>query len=267
MSSAEPTAHHLTGARLREAPHTFWTSEWSLSCLLGFLVFTVFFAEPLANVGNTGHFILSAVFTAVLVTGIVTVAKSSTVAIAFGSVAVASVAIHWVRYASGDNALDALNALGTLTSLGLLAAIVLVQVFREGSVTFHRLQGAICVYLLLGLMWGAIYALIYVMHPNAFDFGRTGEPMTIAAARARFVYFSLTTLTTVGYGDITAVLPIARSMAMLEAVTGQLFPAILIARLVSMELYYRQRRFEREQAALDREELARAVARALRDQG
>jgi voltage-gated potassium channel Kch len=56
----------------------------------------------------------------------------------------------------------------------------------------------------------------------------------------RLIYFSFATLTTVGYGDITPVHPIARSLAMLEALIGQLFPVILIARLVSMELYYRR---------------------------
>ncbi|MGH7788745.1 MAG: potassium channel family protein [Candidatus Binatia bacterium] len=267
MSGDDAAAHRRAPARLREARQAFWASEWSLSCLLVFLVVTVFVAEPLIAVGPVGHAVLGLVFSAVLVTGIIAVAKSRTVAIAFGSVAIASVAIHWVHYATKDPALDALNAIGTLIACGMLAAIVLVQVFREGSITLHRVQGAICVYLLLGMMWAAIYALIFVHDPNAFDFGRTGTPTSAIRARVRFVYFSLTTLTTVGYGDITAVSPIARSMAMLEAVTGQLFPAILIARLVSMELYYRQRRFEREQAALDRDALAHEVARVLREQG
>ncbi|HEY7534991.1 MAG TPA: potassium channel family protein, partial [Thermodesulfobacteriota bacterium] len=57
---------------------------------------------------------------------------------------------------------------------------------------------------------------------------------------AKLLYFSFVTLTTVGYGDITAVHPVSRSLAMLEGLIGQLFPAILIARLVSMELYYRR---------------------------
>ena len=78
------------------------------------------------------------------------------------------------------------------------------------------------------------------------------------------MYFSFVPLTTVGYGDITAVSTVARSLVMLEALIGQLFPSILLARLVSMEIYYRQRHFEREQAALDREALAREVA-ALRE--
>jgi len=55
-----------------------------------------------------------------------------------------------------------------------------------------------------------------------------------------FIYFSYVTLTTLGHGDIAAVSPVARTLAMLEALIGQLFPAILIARLVSMELYYRR---------------------------
>jgi voltage-gated potassium channel Kch len=61
---------------------------------------------------------------------------------------------------------------------------------------------------------------------------------------AHYQYFSIVTLTTLGYGDITPVHPFARSLAMLEALTGQLFPAILIARLVSMELVVRDRRHD-----------------------
>jgi hypothetical protein len=118
--------------------------------------------------------------------------------------------------------------------------------------------------MLVALMFAASYTWIDLHVANAFigtpAINLQHDPMQ------RFVYFSFVTLTTVGYGDITPVAPMACSLAMLEALLGQLFPAILLARLVSMELYYRQRRFESEQAKLDREALARELARELRDQ-
>jgi voltage-gated potassium channel Kch len=195
---------------------------------------------------------------------VLTIATSRLWAAVFGAVAVGSLTVHWLHVFTRDPHLNVADIIGTFTACGLLAGIVLVQVFREGAITLHRIQGAISVYLLLGLMWAALYGVIFVNDPQAFSFGAAAADGPLVN-RARLIYFSFTTLTTVGYGDIAAVSPVARSMAILEAVIGQLFPAILIARLVSMELYHRQRRFEREQADLDRQAVAREIDRQLRE--
>jgi hypothetical protein len=113
-------------------------------------------------------------------------------------------------------------------------------VFREGPVTWYRIQGAVAFYLLLGLAWAGAYELIELHWPNAFAPPPSTMMNQSEDPTARFVYFSFVTLTTVGYGDVTAVHPLARSLVTLEALMGQLFPAILLARLVSMELYHRQ---------------------------
>jgi voltage-gated potassium channel Kch len=121
----------------------------------------------------------------------------------------------------------------------VLALLVVVQVFREGPITMHRVLGAVGVYLLLGLAWSFAYHLIDVVNPDAFAI--SGGATARILSGNEFLYFSFITLTTVGFGDITALDPAARSIVMLEALTGQLFPAILIARLVSMELVSRTR--------------------------
>lgn len=265
MSAGDTDPGSSRGWHLQDVRQYLWESDRSLSALLVFLVFAVFIADPLEDIGVIGHFVLGVIFTAVLLSGVLTVARSRTAAVLFAFVAVSSTAMHWARFVSDDARLNAADAISALMALALLAGIVLAQVFREGPITLRRIQGAIAVYLLLGLMWAAIYALVYINDPGSFSFGILPSQGALPIVRARFIYFSFTTLTTVGYGDITPLSPIARSLAMLEAVTGQLFPAILIARLVSMEIYYRQRRFEREQAALDREALAREVARNLRE--
>jgi len=115
--------------------------------------------------------------------------------------------------------------------LAMMAGVVLFQVFREGPITVHRIVGAVAVYVLLGVLWAEGYQLVALLRPGAFV-ASGGAPV----GAPDLTYFSFVTLTTVGYGDITAVHSAARSMALLEALTGQLFPAILIARLVSMQV-------------------------------
>jgi voltage-gated potassium channel Kch len=129
------------------------------------------------------------------------------------------------------------GSLLAVVTLGCFAAIVLTRVFEAGPVTKHRIHGAVCAYLLFGLMWAAAYAFIENAFPQAFSLASGAEPADKLAAR--FVYFSFVTLTTVGYGDITAVHPLARTLVVAEALTGQLFPAIIIGGLVSSALQNR----------------------------
>jgi hypothetical protein len=117
-----------------------------------------------------------------------------------------------------------------LLAQALMTAVISVQVFRSGVVTVHRILGAVAVYLLLGLIWAQAYQLVWLAHPGAF----TGA-LDDAAANP-WVYFSIVTLTTTGYGDILPAHASARALANLEALIGQLYPAILLARLVSLEV-------------------------------
>jgi Ion channel len=128
--------------------------------------------------------------------------------------------------------------------LGSLIGVVLVEVFREGEITFHRIQGAIAGYLLLGILWTVAYRLVYVLKPDAFQLGPYSLPRAVSEVglMSEFMYFSFATITTVGYGGVIAVHPSALSLVMLEALVGQLFPAILLARLVSMEVSSRKDR-------------------------
>src|SRR5262249_54268134 len=145
-----------------------------------------------------------------------------------------------MRWFFGSGRLVMPDALFSSLFCAILAMVVLAQVFRAGVITSQRIQGAVAVYLLFGLAWAFSYQLIDLYWPGAF-----AQPTLAAAAAqsdgiARFVYFSFVTLTTCGYGDVTPLHPIARSLVTLEVLTGQLFPSILLARLVSMELLHRQ---------------------------
>jgi hypothetical protein len=129
-------------------------------------------------------------------------------------------------------------------SVGAFLAYVVTVVYRKavfgsGRMTSDRVAGAIAVYLLLGLLWALAYGVISATDPDSFrgvESFSVGKP----GAQMDFIYFSFVTLTTLGYGDISPVAPIAKTLAWLEAVFGQLFLAVTIARLVSLEIAHRQ---------------------------
>ena len=102
--------------------------------------------------------------------------------------------------------------------------------------------GACCVYLLLGIGWSGIYSLIEWAAPGSFNLpvaARAGA--STGWIELELIYFSLITMTTVGYGDITPASDPARIVAAVEALLAQLYLAIIIARLVGMELVHRER--------------------------
>lgn len=135
------------------------------------------------------------------------------------------VPILWMLYAGPNPHLGLL--LHTGARLGITVAVAQV-VFQAPRVSRHQLLGAVVVYLNLALLFVGAYDSVNQVFPGAFTTS-TKAPLNAG----ELVYFSLTTLTSTGYGDILPVHPAARSLANLEAVVGQLFLAILLARLVS----------------------------------
>jgi hypothetical protein len=128
---------------------------------------------------------------------------------------------------------------GQILVFSALTWVVAHAVYAPGRITFRRLQGAAVIYLNLATIFAAAYGLIWELSPDAFVnlVTPTDDPQEVAT----MLYFSLTTLTTTGYGDIVAVDPFARSLANLESVLGQFFLAITVARLVTMEFADRRR--------------------------
>jgi hypothetical protein len=137
-----------------------------------------------------------------------------------------------LRIQAGHRTIDAcLEALAWLV-LGLVVIWVVARaVFAPGPITYHRVIGAILVYLTIGLVFVALYTLVGALSPFSFSGLRITDRMTLPSD---LVYFSFATLTSVGYGDIVPVHPFARSLTNLEAIIGQLYPATLLARLVSL---------------------------------
>lgn len=218
-----------------------WLWDQMLSVLLLLLILRVFIIQPLILLGYLHPVLIVVVFSLILLSSAMIIVRSRLLTIIIGGVVFAALLIRWSGYfQTAGTTLNVIGGILGLIALGALALVVLLQVFREGPITLYRVQGAIVVYLLLGLMWGFSYALVELVSPGAFQFGTAYSGSL--DLESRLMYFSMVTLTTVGYGDITALHPTARSLAQLEALTGQLFPSILIARLVAMELEYSRRK-------------------------
>ena len=108
-------------------------------------------------------------------------------------------------------------------------------VLKQKEVTSEVISMSISTYLLLGLTCGMVYIVIYDLHPSSFVFS-AGGPNSQQQAMPILIYFSLTTLSTIGFGDITPVTLQARYLAVAEGITGQFYLAILVARLVGMQM-------------------------------
>ena len=108
------------------------------------------------------------------------------------------------------------------------------QVLFTGGVDGNKILGAICLYLLMGLIWAIIYTLIQLSFPGAFqNIGNSDEWFTLLP---NFIYFSFVTLTTLGFGDLLPIEPVARFLVYFEAIVGQFYLAILVASLVGSRM-------------------------------
>lgn len=132
-------------------------------------------------------------------------------------------------------------------ALGLvfLAYVIWVigrAVARPGRVTMDKIYGAVCLYLLLGLLWGYAYTFLEIADPGSFSFAGQSSPQALVEQsdyrdlERELNYYSYVTLTTLGYGDITPITVRARQLAWMEAMLGQLFIAITVARLVGTHI-------------------------------
>ena len=209
----------------------FWESDWSLSVLLFSLAVGVFVVYPASELG-TRTWLIDVVSSLILISGAWTVSRRRLMTVVVTAVVVGGLVLHWTTYFTTAAPLENAESILIIIALLLMAGVVTRKVFQEGPITFYRIQGAVAVYLLLGVAWARAYALVEMLRPGAFQLGvATGGHLG-----AKLTYYSFITLTSVGYGDIAAVHPYARSLSMMEALVGQLFPAILIARLVAMQL-------------------------------
>jgi hypothetical protein len=141
-----------------------------------------------------------------------------------------------------NESLFTIGLIGESLFLALVGIKILIDLFQTKKITEDSLAGAVCVYLLIGLVWTYLYLIIEVFIPGSFSFtqGDARMQMWVSSEFYPFYYFSLVTMTTVGYGDLLPVSTAARSLATMEGILGQIYLTILVARLVGMYLMHQQ---------------------------
>jgi hypothetical protein len=211
----------------------FWSAENALTTLLIFTLAYLFVVCALGDFGF-GDLVGRVMFSFIIVTGVLTTFRERWLRILVIVLAVASLSLTWLGHLHPEWSLTLLNTFFGLLFLFLLLAILIVQVFQTGAVTPHRIRGAIVVYLLLGGMWSFFYFIIALTIPNSFHWPKGLAVGDLQAVQQTLTYFSFITLTTTGYGDITPAIPLTRTLAMFEALVGQLYLVITLARLVSL---------------------------------
>ena len=220
--------------------HRLWTSDIAPTALLVFLLIYIFFLYPLGQVGSF-KFLSNLFFPLILITGAIAASGHRTFRTLVFSWGLLTFVFLWVRHLFPYQTLIFANNCLSLFALVLLTFLILGQAIREGETTSHRITGAVAAYLLLGLIWSLAYHLIALSIPEAFSVQGPFASGDGERLESHLFYFSFVTLTTLGYGDIVPVHPMARMLVILEGVTGQLFPVILIARLVSLQVQSKQK--------------------------
>jgi len=152
----------------------------------------------------------------------------------------------WLSVRAIETPILAFSGLALSAIFFLFVLVVLMRnVIQFDDVDLDTIYGAMSTYLLIGVTWSFFYAMVEISSPGAFNFGLLTAQAGDSAARGAlhfFTYYSLVTLSTLGYGDITPLSPFARSLSALEAITGQLFIAITIARLVGTHIAQKRAR-------------------------
>jgi hypothetical protein len=218
---------------------SWWTSDRGMSLFLIVLVAQVFFIFPLAGLAVLERFVVDIVFSLMMISGAVALERNRIVTLLMVLLAVVGVAVHWTSLYIPSFHHPVVDAAFVMGLFGTFVALMILQVFRPGPITLHRILGAVAAYLSIGITWGYAYYLAGLVSPGAVQFNTPIGEHEIPAAR--YIYFSFTTLTTIGYGDVIPIHPIARSLAVSEALIGQLYPAILIGGLLGLALQARMR--------------------------
>jgi voltage-gated potassium channel len=149
--------------------------------------------------------------------------------------AIITIVLRLSEIASPNHHLATASSIFMLLFFGFVTISELRSVLKHKVVTSETISMSISIYLLFGLTWGILYIVLFDFQPLAFSFGGAQAPSD-QQINPILIYFSLTTLSTVGFGDITPVTLQARYAAVAEGIAGQFYLAILVARLVSMQM-------------------------------
>ena len=177
---------------------------------------------------------VEALFNLVLVVGAYSAASRGGRLLSFVALTALTMATRWSALLWGGFGLELASAATTVVWIALAILIVGRELFRQRKVATNMILGAIVVYLLMAVAFAYLYEILELFQPGSFSGIPDGaNPQQLGDA---LIYFSLASLTTMGYGDIVPVSSLARPVAVIEGVFGTLYIAVMIARLVGLHI-------------------------------
>jgi hypothetical protein len=201
------------------------------SLLVGLLLILIGWPAAQEIFGEVEGLYVQIAFTGLLIVGLWSFHKSRRWFIAGIIMATASAIAAIVNAFTPGDLLVFATMVILIAFCAMSLLIALRQVLLTDDIDWNRLVGAICIYLLLGFMFGLIHILIAWLLPGSY--AGVGSPETDAEG-VRYIYYSFVTLTTLGYGDVTPVRPLASAVAYIEAVIGIFYIAILVGTLIGL---------------------------------
>lgn len=210
---------------LLKGPNQFLTLLISLVALI--LVF------PVVDALGFGTWIFEIFSSAILLSAVNAVSEKRVYFVLTLLMAAPALVATWAAEMTGSPWFDFLGKVLSAAALMLVVGLLLAHVLKSERVNKEKIFAALSVYLLIGFIWALLFAIVEFLLPGSFRL--TGDQVADPGVR---VYYSFVTLTTLGYGDIVPIAPVARSLAIVEALIGQLYLAVLVARLVGLYIAY-----------------------------
>ena len=223
-----------------KAPKWLFSSERRFLYLLVFLMILIFMG-PFISEHDKGFTLYDALSTGVLILGVYSASgKKSSLLVAL-AILVPAVALVWLDHFDASTSYALPRSILSILFFTYIGGAILTHVLKAERVTFDKICAALCSYLLLGLIFAILYSLLEFLNPGTFLAGGEvipqGDPRALyGAGFGQAIYFSFTTLTTLGYGDLTGGTAVAKNLSVLEALIGQIYLVVLVARLVGMEI-------------------------------
>jgi hypothetical protein len=199
--------------------------DYARLAFLAFVTLEIFVVPPLWNLGLIGPVVLGVTPFLTLAAGVVAVSDRWSYAIVAGGMAAIGLVVRIVSIGHAIREWQLLDAIASMAATATLVAFILKYVFTSATTNWHRIAAALVAYLLYAIIWARAYGILVFFRPNALQLPEKAGDIT------DLFYFSFATMTTLGYGAPSGA--VARSMVAAEAVSGQMYIAILIARLVS----------------------------------
>jgi hypothetical protein len=218
-----------------------WRERWRdpiLTALLLLLSLQVFVGEPLARTRFPEAPLFAVVWLLLVIAAVLVAARHWIAVAAILLSSVLALIANILRIGDPSTLTICVGSGSLVAFMATLGWVVREGVFGPGIVTHHRILGAVVLYLCIAVSFAALYEIVLTLIPNSIS-GVAPHGNYLVWGRG-LVYYSLTTLTSTGYGDIIPTHPLARSLSNLEAVVGQLFPATLLTRIVTLQMEARR---------------------------